>query len=107
MPCLRASSGLVRVTGSPLTRISPPSGRIAPDSTFTSVLLPAPLSPMSATTSPGKTVKLAAVQRLHVAVALDQVPRLEQWRTGRRLRHRTCQGVIELAASLGNVHIVD
>ena len=41
------------VTALPLTRIWPESGLIAPDSAFTRVLLPAPLSPISAVTSPG------------------------------------------------------
>src|SRR6478672_2281662 len=40
--------------GSPLIRISPESGRCAPDSTFISVDLPAPLPPTSPTTSPGR-----------------------------------------------------
>ena len=43
----------------PSKRISPPSGGWTPTSVLTSVLLPAPLSPTSATTSCGYTVKLA------------------------------------------------
>jgi hypothetical protein len=41
------------VTAVPSMRIWPESALIAPDSVFTSVLLPAPLSPISAVTSPG------------------------------------------------------
>ena len=47
------------VTGLPSTRISPDVGVSVPDKILTSVLLPAPLSPMSATTSPAFTSKLA------------------------------------------------
>ena len=43
----------------PLTRIVPPSGRITPVSTLTSVLLPAPFAPSSACTSPGSTTSVA------------------------------------------------
>src|SRR5919206_457036 len=59
MPSARASSGEWRVTGRPSKRISPASGWWTPASVLTSVLLPAPLSPTSATTSAGYTVKLA------------------------------------------------
>src|ERR1700745_2627913 len=59
MPRPRASSGEPSVTGRPSKRISPASGGWTPASTFTSVLLPAPLSPTSATTSPALTVKFA------------------------------------------------
>src|SRR5690348_15473709 len=47
------------VTGWPSTRISPEVGASVPDKILTSVLLPAPLSPMSAVTSPALTSKLA------------------------------------------------
>ena len=47
------------VTGLPSTRISPDVGVSVPDKILTSVLLPAPLSPMSAVTSPALTSKLA------------------------------------------------
>ena len=47
------------VTGLPSIRISPDVGVSVPDRILTSVLLPAPLSPMSATTSPAFTSKLA------------------------------------------------
>src|SRR6185369_1672650 len=54
MPYLLASRGFVIETGSPLIRISPESGRWAPDSTFINVDLPAPLPPTRPTTSPGR-----------------------------------------------------
>src|SRR3954452_864684 len=59
MPSSRAASGEANVTGAPSKRISPASGIRTPDSVLTSVLLPAPLSPISATTSPAWTVKSA------------------------------------------------
>src|ERR1700689_151831 len=59
MPCRRASSGPLIVTGFPSIKISPEVGVSVPDRILTSVLLPAPLSPMRATTSPACTSKLA------------------------------------------------
>ncbi len=59
IPRWRAESGPGMVTGLPSTRISPEVGVSVPDRILTSVLLPAPLSPMSATTSPVFTSKLA------------------------------------------------
>src|SRR5689334_6195160 len=59
MPSARASSGESIVTSRPSKRISPASGGWTPASALTSVDLPAPLSPTSATTSPGNTVKFA------------------------------------------------
>src|SRR5689334_5556891 len=53
-----ASRGERKMTGLPWTRISPSSGRYSPASTFISVLLPAPFSPSSAWTSPGRRSKL-------------------------------------------------
>src|SRR6478735_462220 len=55
MPFSRASCGVAKVTGWPLSRISPPVGWNTPDIALISVVLPAPLSPASATTSPGRT----------------------------------------------------
>src|SRR3954453_20338730 len=48
------------VTGWPSTRMSPEVGVSVPDKILTSVLLPAPLSPMSAVTSPARTSKLTS-----------------------------------------------
>ena len=58
IPRSRASCGVWMSTGLPPKRISPLSGGCTPTSVLTSVLLPAPLSPTSATTSCGYTVKL-------------------------------------------------
>ena len=44
---------------SPFISIVPPSGRITPVSTLTSVLLPAPFAPSRACTSPGSTTSVA------------------------------------------------
>ena len=59
IPYRRAASGPSMVTGCPSTKISPEVGVSVPDKILTSVLLPAPLSPMSAVTSPVLTSKLA------------------------------------------------
>ena len=58
-----AAAGLGRRVGDaiacPRTAIVPPSGRTAPVRILTSVLLPAPLAPISAWTSPGRTASEA------------------------------------------------
>ena len=59
IPCRRAASGPGIVTGWPSIRISPDVGVSVPERILTSVLFPAPLSPMSATTSPAFTPKSA------------------------------------------------
>src|SRR6476469_3498444 len=53
-PC-RASAGERATYGSPRTRIVPSSGWTAPVRILTSVLLPAPLAPIRACTSPART----------------------------------------------------
>ena len=58
-PIRAACAGDETLLSLPLTRIVPPSGRITPVSTFTSVLLPAPFAPRSACTSPGSTTSVA------------------------------------------------
>src|SRR3954453_2184816 len=55
MPCACASCGLRRESSSPSKRITPSSGLTRPTSVFTSVLLPAPLCPQIACTSPTRT----------------------------------------------------
>src|SRR5215218_7255304 len=57
MPSSRAATGFGMATWRPSNRISPPSGARVPDRILTSVLLPAPLSPTRAATSPGWTAK--------------------------------------------------
>ena len=49
--------GELNVTGLPASRICPPCGGITPERILTSVLLPAPLSPIRAVTLPASTVK--------------------------------------------------
>ena len=58
MPASRASTGLLKTTLTPSTRISPSSAVSAPDRHLISVDLPAPLSPMMASTSPGYSLRL-------------------------------------------------
>ena len=58
MPASRASAGVLKVTALPSIRISPRSGCSVPERIRTSVLLPAPLSPINAVTSPALTLKL-------------------------------------------------
>src|SRR6218665_194392 len=55
MWCARASPGPLKCTGWPSISMRPLSGMSAPDSTFDTVDLPAPLSPTSPSTSPGAT----------------------------------------------------
>src|SRR5579862_151611 len=56
MPSARAVGGVSPLSGSPSSRISPPSGWWIPLRVLISVLLPAPLSPTRATISPACTV---------------------------------------------------
>src|SRR3954470_9919238 len=53
MQALRASIGVRKLAGWPARKISPESTVRAPVNAFTRVDLPAPLSPMMASTSPG------------------------------------------------------
>ncbi len=55
MPARRAASGLRNSTGAPLSSICPASGGSRPLSRLMIVLLPAPFSPTSAWTSPGRS----------------------------------------------------
>jgi hypothetical protein len=57
MPRRRASSGPWNRTGWPSSSTSPSSGVMAPDSTLIRVDLPAPLSPITASTSPSRSSK--------------------------------------------------
>ena len=57
-PTRAALAGEPILSSFPLTAIVPPSGRITPVSSFTSVLLPAPFAPRSACTSPGSTTSV-------------------------------------------------
>jgi hypothetical protein len=53
IPASRASCGFLKWTGRPFIVISPESGTYAPVRHLMRVDLPAPLSPMTASTSPG------------------------------------------------------
>src|SRR5271165_5049396 len=55
MPFSRASCGVEKAIGLPSSRISPESWRNTPEIALMMVDFPAPLSPASATTSPGWT----------------------------------------------------
>ena len=72
------------LAGAPSISIVPASGSTSPASTFTSVLLPAPFSPSSAMTSPGRSSKSTSVERLHDAVALRQAADGQSRRCGGR-----------------------
>ena len=76
----RACSRRARTaTGSPCEQdLTALSGGITPDRIFTSVLLPAPLSPISAVTLPGVDREVGAPQHLDVAVALADPACFEQ-----------------------------
>jgi hypothetical protein len=79
MPIADACSGLVIVTGLPSKNSSPESSSRLPVKALTMVDLPAPLSPMSATTSPGYMSKAAFVQGTDVTEAIDSVRGLPGW----------------------------
>src|SRR5271163_2656795 len=59
MPAARASAGERNDRAASLIAIVPRAGGKTPVRIFTSVLLPAPLAPISAWTSPGRTLRLA------------------------------------------------
>src|SRR5271154_608539 len=59
IPAARASAGERNDRAASLIAIVPRSGGKTPGRIFTSVLLPAPLAPISAWTSPGRTLRLA------------------------------------------------
>src|SRR5215471_7457696 len=61
MPSACASCGLRMCTGRPSHSTTPESAGPTPAITLTSVDLPAPLSPTSATTSPAPTSRLTSV----------------------------------------------
>ena len=54
----RQSSARMRASGAPSTRMRPAVGSYSSQSSFTSVLLPAPFSPTSATTAPAGSVEV-------------------------------------------------
>jgi hypothetical protein len=60
MPASRASAGPWKSAGSPSTSTLPVSGRVTPASRRTIVDLPAPFSPTSARTSPGRSAIVAS-----------------------------------------------
>src|SRR5215475_11212887 len=60
MPARRASAGEPKARRSPPSAIVPPSAGNTPVRIFTSVLLPAPLAPIRAWTSPWRTASAAA-----------------------------------------------
>ena len=73
-------------SGAPSSSISPASGWIAPDSTFISVLLPAPFSPTSACTSPACDRQVDAAQRQRGAEALAHAAHFRAAARRRRAR---------------------
>ena len=70
--------GSERGYGSPRTVIEPLSGLTAPVRILTSVLLPAPLAPMSAWTSPGMDGQGRRPKGRDGAISLGNPGRLEQ-----------------------------
>src|SRR3954447_13812570 len=74
MPSFRASAGECARRSRPRTMMRPLSGRTAPVRILTKVLLPAPLAPMSAWTSPGLTASdadLRATTEPYVLATLE------------------------------------
>ena len=76
MPSVSATLGSLSVTGSPRKRIAPELGWCTPARIFTRVDLPAPLSPTSATTSPGWTSRVMSVSADTAPKCLDTPRRL-------------------------------
>ena len=79
MPISEAWCGLVMVTGWPSKNSSPASTARLPVSALTIVDLPAPLSPMRATTSPASMSKDRVVEGPDVPEASRQAARLKKW----------------------------
>src|ERR1700722_6448477 len=79
MPRSSAALGFGKVTGLPLKVIVPPLGGWTPARILTSVDLPAPLSPTSATTSPARTSRSMSVNAETAPKCLETLRRL---RTG-------------------------
>ncbi len=71
---------------SPLKRTSPAIGGSSPESVSRVVVFPAPLGPMSATTSPGFDPEIEPAHDRHAAVAGGQSATLED-RGGRQDAH--------------------
>ena len=80
MPSRFASRTPESTTGLPSSWISPSSGRYAPPRIFISVLLPAPFSPMSASTSPAESVSETSSKRDHAGEALGDARHSKQRR---------------------------
>ena len=77
-----------RRTDLPARRISPAVTGTSPITVLSSVLLPAPFAPISATISPARTSSVDLVQHLRAAVSGDQALDLKQRVHRRRLRDR-------------------
>src|SRR3954451_21003547 len=73
MPFSRASCGVANATCWPPSRISPPVGWNTPEIALISVVLPAPLSPASATTSPGRTAMEKSLSARTAPKCLDRL----------------------------------
>ena len=78
IPCACASCGFRSESSSPSKRITPSSGLTSPTSAFTRVLLPAPLCPQIACTSPTRTSSERLAHGAHRAVRLREVDDLEE-----------------------------
>ena len=70
-------AGGQKVTGLPLTRMSPSSWLYMPASTFINVLFPAPFSPSKAWISPALQVEIYMVIRQYAGEAFDDAPHLD------------------------------
>ena len=84
-PALTVSRGLAPARSRPPKCTRPDHGS-SPDTARNSVVLPAPLGPSSATTSPGADVQVDAVQHADLAVAGREAGDVQQ-RISRRDRH--------------------
>ena len=95
MPRSCATAGLVMSTAAPSKSIDPDSGAKTPESTLTSVDLPAPLSPTSATTSPASTQKSTSVSALTARNRL-LMPRIVRMRSCEREPRRFVIDILDM-----------
>src|SRR5688572_12978500 len=113
-PAARAASGPEGLYGAPSRTMSPASGECAPESTFMSVLFPAPFSPMRACTSPRRTSR-STPRSAAVGPKLFRTPRISRMMSPPREESVTAtpslaQPLREIGrvegAHLGRVHVL-
>src|SRR5271167_2923864 len=97
MPLARASCGVANLIGLPPSRMSPSSWRNTPEIALMIVDLPAPLSPASATTSPGCTANDTRLSACTAPKAFDtlRTERMGFSSLNRSSSHQAALGLID------------